>query len=100
MFVNMSFHIFHANRKVCFKLKRTMNSLQGGEEVELIPGGNDIEVNAQNVHDYVRRYAEFRMTKVLDKALKVISIFYSLLIDKQPESGFKFIILYLIFKFY
>lgn len=77
-----------------------MNSLQGGEEVELIPGGNDIEVNAQNVHDYVRRYAEFRMTKVLDKALKVISIFYSLLIDKQPESGFKFIILYLIFKFY
>lgn len=77
-----------------------MNSLQGGEEVELIPGGNDIEVNAQNVHDYVRRYAEFRMTKVLDKALKVISIFYSLLIDKQTESGFKFIILYLIFKFY
>lgn len=70
-----------------------MNSLQGGEEVELIPGGNDIEVNAQNVHDYVRRYAEFRMTKVLDKALKVI-------IEKQPESGFKFIILYLIYRLY
>lgn len=77
-----------------------MNSLQGGEEVELIPGGNDIEVNAQNVHDYVRRYAEFRMTKVLDKALKVIPIFYSLLIEKQPESGFKFIILYLIYRLY
>lgn len=77
-----------------------MNSLQGGEEVELIPGGNDIEVNAQNVHDYVRRYAEFRMTKVLDKALKVIPIFYSLLIEKQPESGFKFIKLYLIYRLY
>lgn len=49
--------------------------------MELIPGGNDIEVNAQNVHDYVRRYAEFRMTKVLDKALKVIPIF-SLYIGK------------------
>ena len=33
--------------------------------MELIPGGNDIEVNAQNVHDYVSRYAEFRMIKVL-----------------------------------
>lgn len=50
--------------------------------MELIPGGNDIEVNAQNVHDYVRRYAEFRMTKVLDKALKVIPIFFSLFIGK------------------
>lgn len=51
--------------------------------MELIPGGNDIEVNAQNVHDYVRRYAEFRMTKVLDKALKVIPIFFSLYIGKN-----------------
>lgn len=50
--------------------------------MELIPGGNDIEVNAQNVNDYVRRYAEFRMTKVLDKALKVIPIFFSLYIGK------------------
>ncbi|XP_078331394.1 E3 ubiquitin-protein ligase UBR5-like isoform X2 [Crassostrea virginica] len=47
---------------------------EGGEEVELIPGGNDIEVNAQNVHDYVRRYAEFRMVKVLEKALKHIKL--------------------------
>ena len=35
--------------------------------MELIPGGNDIKVNAQNVHDYVRRYAEFRMIKVLER---------------------------------
>ena len=40
--------------------------------MELIPGGADIEVNAQNVHDYVRKYAEFRMVKVAEKALKVI----------------------------
>lgn len=47
-----------------------MNPELGGETVELIPGGADIEVNAQNVHDYVRRYAEFRMTKVAEKSLK------------------------------
>ena len=37
----------------------------------MIPGGADMEVNAQNVHDYVRRYAELRMVKVAEKALKV-----------------------------
>ena len=30
-----------------------------------------MEVNVQNVHDYVRRYAELRMVKVAEKALKV-----------------------------
>lgn len=45
-------------------------SEEGGETVELIAGGADIEVNAQNVHDYVRRYAEYRMVKVAEKALK------------------------------
>jgi len=34
-------------------------------------GGTYIEVTAQNVHEYVRRYAEHRMVKVPDKALKV-----------------------------
>ncbi|XP_053381871.1 E3 ubiquitin-protein ligase UBR5-like [Mercenaria mercenaria] len=43
---------------------------EGGEQVELVPGGTDIEVTAQNVHDYVRRYAEYRMVKVAEKALK------------------------------
>ncbi|KAK6168099.1 hypothetical protein SNE40_021993 [Patella caerulea] len=43
---------------------------EGGEQVELVPGGADIEVNAQNVHDYVRKYAEYRMVKVTEKSLK------------------------------
>lgn len=43
---------------------------EGGEQVELMTNGADVEVNAQNVHDYVRRYAEYRMVKVADKALK------------------------------
>lgn len=36
-----------------------------------MPGGADIEVNAANVHDYVRRYAEYRMVKVCEKPLVV-----------------------------
>lgn len=47
---------------------------EGGETVELIAGGADIEVNAQNVHDYVRRYAEYRMVKVAEKALKHLKL--------------------------
>ncbi len=44
---------------------------QGGDQMELIPGGADIEVNATNVHDYVRKYAEYRMVKSAEKALEV-----------------------------
>ncbi|XP_036356729.1 E3 ubiquitin-protein ligase UBR5 isoform X2 [Octopus sinensis] len=47
---------------------------EGGETVELVAGGADIEVNAQNVHDYVRRYAEYRMVKVAEKALKHLKL--------------------------
>ncbi|XP_013417983.1 E3 ubiquitin-protein ligase UBR5 isoform X2 [Lingula anatina] len=43
---------------------------EGGETVELLPGGAEIEVNAQNVHDYVRRYAEYRMVRVAEKAME------------------------------
>ncbi|XP_052763231.1 E3 ubiquitin-protein ligase UBR5-like isoform X2 [Mya arenaria] len=43
---------------------------EGGEQVELMRGGTYVEVTAQNVHEYVRRYAEHRMTKVPEKALK------------------------------
>ncbi|XP_074657055.1 E3 ubiquitin-protein ligase UBR5-like [Tubulanus polymorphus] len=42
---------------------------EGGEQIELLPGGADIEVTAQNVHDYVRLYSEFRMVKNAEKAL-------------------------------
>ena len=39
--------------------------------MELIPGGADTEVNASNVHDYVRKYAEYRMVTSAEKALEV-----------------------------
>lgn len=42
--------------------------------MELVPGGTDIEVTAQNVHDHVCRYAEYRMVKVAEKELKVIPV--------------------------
>ncbi|XP_006566770.1 E3 ubiquitin-protein ligase UBR5 isoform X2 [Apis mellifera] len=42
---------------------------EGGGSIELISNGRDIEVTANNVYDYVRKYAEVRMIKVQDKAL-------------------------------
>jgi len=36
-----------------------------------MPYGVDIEVNASNIHDYVRKYADYRMVKIVSKALEV-----------------------------
>lgn len=44
---------------------------EGGGSVELVMGGRDIQVNETNVFDYVRKYAEHRMIKTQEKALKV-----------------------------
>lgn len=45
---------------------------EGGGSIELVPNGREIEVNATNVYDYVRKYAEVRMIKVQEKALEVM----------------------------
>ncbi|UYV60139.1 UBR5 [Cordylochernes scorpioides] len=45
---------------------------EGGGNIELIPNGRDMEVNAQNVYDYVRKYAEYRMVKSQEKALEAL----------------------------
>ncbi|ESN90470.1 hypothetical protein HELRODRAFT_71154 [Helobdella robusta] len=42
----------------------------GGDSYNLVPNGNDIEVNASNIHDYVRKYAHFRMVKMVSRALE------------------------------
>jgi len=47
---------------------------EGGEQIELIPGGSDIEVNVTNVHDYVRKYAEYRMVKVAERSLEQMKL--------------------------
>lgn len=44
---------------------------EGGGSVELITGGRDVEVNATNVYDYVRKYAYYRMVSSQEKALEV-----------------------------
>lgn len=44
---------------------------EGGTNVELISGGRNIEVTTNNVYDYVRKYAEYRMVKSQEKALQV-----------------------------
>ncbi|CAG7834599.1 unnamed protein product [Allacma fusca] len=45
---------------------------EGGRNVELVYGGRSIEVNENNVYDYVRKYAEYRMVKSQYKALEEI----------------------------
>ena len=47
---------------------------QGGDQVDLVPGGASIDVTSSNVHDYVRKYAEYRMCKAPEKALEVSGI--------------------------
>lgn len=48
---------------------------EGGTNVELISGGRNIEVTTNNVYDYVRKYAEYRMMKSQEKALQVSCAF-------------------------
>ncbi|XP_069676360.1 E3 ubiquitin-protein ligase UBR5 isoform X2 [Periplaneta americana] len=43
---------------------------EGGGTMELVSGGRDMEVTAQNVYDYVRKYAEYRMIKAQEKAIE------------------------------
>jgi E3 ubiquitin-protein ligase EDD1 len=43
---------------------------EGGKNVELVPGGRNMEVTESNVYDYVRRYAEFRMVRSQYKSLE------------------------------
>lgn len=45
---------------------------EGGGQVELTPGGRNIEVTISNVYEYVRRYALKRMLKSQEKALHAI----------------------------
>ena len=45
---------------------------EGGTSIDLIPGGKDIEVTSQNIHSYVRRYAQYRMVRTQAKAMEAI----------------------------
>ncbi|XP_071034360.1 E3 ubiquitin-protein ligase UBR5 isoform X5 [Parasteatoda tepidariorum] len=58
---------------------------EGGGSIELIPGGSQIEVTAQNVYDYIRRYAEYRMIRSQEKALDSLR---SGVYDVLPSSAF------------
>ncbi|XP_050538326.1 E3 ubiquitin-protein ligase UBR5 isoform X3 [Daktulosphaira vitifoliae] len=57
---------------------------EGGGSVELVNCGVDIEVTPNNVYDYVRRYAEFRMFKTQEKAFLALR---SGVFDVIPESS-------------
>lgn len=57
---------------------------EGGGSVELVHNGRDIIVNEQNVYDYVRKYAEYRMIKTQEKALEALR---SGVFDVLPETA-------------
>jgi len=45
---------------------------EGGGHVDLITNGRNIEVNANNVYDYVRKYALYRMVNSQQRALQCL----------------------------
>lgn len=49
-----------------------------------MPGGKDIEVTSNNVYDYVRKYAKYRMIKVQEKAIESIR---TGVLDVLPEGS-------------
>lgn len=57
---------------------------EGGGSVELVHLGRDIIVNEQNVYDYVRKYAEYRMIKTQEKALEALRLG---VFDVLPETA-------------
>ncbi len=57
---------------------------EGGRNVELVPGGRNIEVSEHNVYDYVRKYAEYRMVRSQYKAMEEMR---NGVLDVLPPSG-------------
>ncbi|XP_037950085.1 E3 ubiquitin-protein ligase hyd isoform X2 [Teleopsis dalmanni] len=45
---------------------------EGGESIELVAGGREIQVTSNNIFDYVRRYTEYRLIKSQEKALEAL----------------------------
>lgn len=60
-----------ANVRIIYFFSLDLCPEEGGGSVELISGGRDVEVNATNVYDYVRKYAYYRMVSSQEKALEV-----------------------------
>ena len=55
-----------------------LSAEEGGGSVELVKNGRDMEVNATNVYNYVRKYSQYRYKFVDNGFLKIkflISIF-------------------------
>lgn len=62
------------NPVICTTYVTLLLLFQGGGQVELVPHGSEVEVTPQNVYEYVRLYAEYRMVKVAEKALEVSAL--------------------------
>ena len=51
---------------------------EGGESVELVPGGSSVAVTAENVYEYVRKYAQLRMIHINEEPLRVSAYMFHL----------------------
>lgn len=60
---------------------------EGDKHVDLIPNGSNIEVNAINVYDYVRKYALYRMVNSQEQALQCLKQgVYDVLLSNSLDS--------------
>ena len=51
---------------------------EGGESVELVSGGSSVAVTAENVYEYVRKYAQLRMIHINEEPLRVSAYMFHL----------------------
>ena len=52
-----------------------LSQKEGGVSKELVSNGKQKTVTPDNIQDYVKRYAEYRMIKVAEKPLEVFQRF-------------------------
>ncbi|XP_032678676.1 E3 ubiquitin-protein ligase UBR5 isoform X6 [Odontomachus brunneus] len=67
--LDLTFRLGPSTERIILHFSIDLCPEEGGGSIELIPSGRDVEVTANNVYDYVRKYAEVRMIKVQEKAL-------------------------------
>lgn len=59
------------NTEVYFTIRLGGDEAPSEQLFDLVPGGSSLQVTAENVFDYVRRYCEFRMVRSVKEPLEV-----------------------------
>lgn len=72
-FFLISYFEWYDFNECAFYFSITLTPEEGGNSVELVTNGRNIQVNEVNVYDYVRLYANHRLVKTHEKSLEVRS---------------------------